>query len=229
MWKDRYLDSHVFWVHVNTFDRFEQVYRDIAKEMSLPGSEDPQNNTLVIVRDWLSKPENGSWLLVLDNADDLALFFESESSVKEPSCPCVSNLLPQNINGSMIITTRDIRIGYRLIDREEVIMVTPLAPLDARQLLRSKIPKWNNVNTEEIQGLVEILGFIPLAITQATAFIQENGIMVKTYFEKLKESDSDLQDYLEEDLPDPQRYPDNENSVIRTWKLSFDQIAKQRP
>jgi tetratricopeptide (TPR) repeat protein len=38
-----------------------------------------------------------------------------------------------------------------------------------------------------------------------------------------------LQDYLEEDLPDPRRYPDSENSVIRTWKLSFDQIAQQRP
>jgi hypothetical protein len=107
-------------------------------------------------------------------------------------------------------------------------MIIPLAPLDARQLLPSKIPNWNNVNTEEIQGLVEVLGYIPLAITQAAAFIQDNGIAVKTYFEKLKESDSDLQDYLKEDLPDPRRYPENENSVIRTWKLSFDQIAKQR-
>jgi len=85
------------------------------------------------------------------------------------------------------------------------------------------------VNTESIQDLVEILGFILLAITQATAFIQENSITVKIYFERLKESDFDLQDYLEEDLPDPRRYPDSENSVIRTWKLSFDQIAKQRP
>jgi hypothetical protein len=129
----------------------------------------------------------------------------------------------------MVITTRDKIIGHRLINREEVVMVPPLAPLDAERLLRSRIPSWDNANIGSIPDLVEILGFIPLAVTQAAAFIQENGITVKAYFERLKESDFDLQDYLEEDLPDPRRYPDSENSVIRTWKLSFDQIAKQRP
>ena len=73
-WKYRYPNSHVFWVHASTFDRFEQAYRDIAKEISILGTEDPQNDTLIIVRDWLNKPENGSWLLVLGNADNLDLF-----------------------------------------------------------------------------------------------------------------------------------------------------------
>ncbi len=104
-----------------------------------------------------------------------------------------------------------------------------MAPLDAEQLLRFRIPRWESVNIEGIQDLVELLGFIPLAITQAAAFIQENSITVKAYFDRLKESDLDLQDYLEEDLPDPRRYPESENSVIRTWKLSFDQIAQQGP
>ena len=49
IWKDRYLDGHVFWVHASTFDRFEQAYRDIAKEMSIPGTRDLQNNTLIII------------------------------------------------------------------------------------------------------------------------------------------------------------------------------------
>ena len=200
--------------------------------MSIPGTKDPQNDTLIIVRDWLNKPENRSWLLVLDNADDPDIFFESSLSATKPNHPnhpLLSDFLPRNDNGSMIITTRDTRIGHRLIDREEVVIVLPLAPLDAEQLLRYKIPIWDNVKTESIQDLVEILGCIPLAITQAAAFIQENSITVKTYLERLKESDFDLQDYLEEDLPDTRRYPDSENSVIRTWKLSFDQIAKQRP
>jgi len=108
-------------------------------------------------------------------------------------------------------------------------MITPLASRDAEQLLRSKIPRLENVNDEDIQILVEILGNIPLAITQAAAFIQENSMTVKTYIQELKASDSDLQDYLDENLPDPRRYPGSENSVTRTWKLSFDQIAKHLP
>jgi len=52
---------------------------------------------------------------------------------------------------------------------------------------------------------------------------------VKQYIEELKASDSDLQDYLDENLPDPRRYPDSENSTTRTLKMSLDQIAKHFP
>ena len=197
--------------------------------MVIPGTEDPQNNTLIIVRDWLNKPENGSWLLVLDNADDLELFFELNLSATDLDRRLISSFLPRSANGFMIATTRDKRISQRLIDREEEIMITPLALRDAEQLLRSKIPKLENTNDNDIQILIEILGNIPLAITQAAAFIQENCITVKTYLEELKASDSDLQDYLDKNLPDPRRYPGSENSVTRTWKLSFDQIAKHFP
>lgn len=228
-WKDRYPDGHVFWVHAGTFDGFEQAYRDIAKDMSMPGTEDPHNSTLIIVRDWLSKPENGSWLLILDNADDLGLFSELNTSATELDHPLISDILPRSINGFMITTTRDKRIGQRLTDGEEEIMVTPLASRNAEQLLRSKVPRLETVHDEDIQVLVEIIGKIPLAITQAAAFIQENSMMVKQYIEELKASDSDLQDYLDENLPDPRRYPDSENSITRTLNMLLDQIAKHFP
>jgi hypothetical protein len=82
-------------------------------------------------------------------------------------------------------------------------MITPLTSRDAEQLLRSRIPRLKNVNNGDIQILVEILGNIPLAITQTAAFIQENSMTVQTYIEELKASDSDLQDYLDENLLDP--------------------------
>jgi hypothetical protein len=71
-------------------------------------------------------------------------------------------------------------------------MITPLVSRDAKQLLRSRIPRLENENNKDIPILVEILGYIPLAITQGAAFIQENTITVKTYIEELKASDSDL-------------------------------------
>ncbi|RDW63506.1 hypothetical protein BP6252_11051 [Coleophoma cylindrospora] len=227
IWRDRYPYCHVFWIHASSLDSFEQAYREIAKSMSIPGSEDPQDDTLATVRDWLSRSENGPWLLILDNADGLELFFESNSSAREEKGPYISSFLPRGSQGSIIITTRDSRIGHRLTDLEEPIMVPPLNPPEAEQLLRCKIPSGDRLVTQEMQSLLEILGFIPLAITQAAAFIQENGIAVRQYINELQQSDSDLQDYLEEHIPDPRRYPESENSVIRTWKLSFDQIARQ--
>jgi hypothetical protein len=52
---------------------------------------------------------------------------------------------------------------------------------------------------------------------------------VQTYILELKTSDSDLQDYLDKNLPDPRKYLGSKNSVTRTWKLLFDQIARQIP
>jgi tetratricopeptide (TPR) repeat protein len=197
--------------------------------MSIPGTEDPQKDTLILVREWLNKPENGSWLFVLDNADDPSLFLESNPSVAASNHGLLSDFLPRNTNSVIIITTRNKTVGQRLTDREGVIMITPLASKDAGQLLMSKISALEIVDNKNVENLVEILGNIPLAITQAAAFIQENSMTVQTYMKELSASDSDLQDYLDEDLPDPRRHPNSENSVIRTWKLSFDQIATHSP
>jgi tetratricopeptide (TPR) repeat protein len=189
-------------------------------------------NMIFIVRDWLSNKENGPWLIALDNADDIDLFFgcaSLASSIKGIESRQIVDLLPRSPNGSILITTRDKRVGQRLTDRSETIMVEPLAPVDAEQLLRWKVGPPDGSSTKNVQSLLEILGFIPLAITQAAAFIQENSMAITSYIEDLTKSDSDLEDYLDEDLPDPRRDPSSENSVIRTWKLSIDQVVKQRP
>ena len=102
--------------------------------MSIPGTEDPQAYSLIIVRDWLSKAENGSWLFVLDNADDLD-FFGVSSLTTTSNHRHISNFLPENANNVIIITTRDKRIGQRFTDQEGAIMITSLASKDAERLL----------------------------------------------------------------------------------------------
>jgi hypothetical protein len=229
IWKERHVQGHVFWIHASTQDRFEEAYKGIARDLRIPGWEDPQIDTILIVRDWLNNHENCPWLLALDNADVLELFFRSGPSAIGLQSPLIANLIPRSPTGSIILTTRDKRVGERLSGRGEVIMVAPLAPLEAELLFACRISKGDIVNNEEVQRLLEILEFIPLAITQAAAFIEENSMEITTYIKDLTKSDCDLQDCLDENLPDPRRDATSENSSIRTWKLSFDQITKQRP
>jgi hypothetical protein len=227
IWKERHVQGHVFWIHASTQDRFEEAYKGIARDLRIPGWEDPQIDTILIVRDWVNNHENCPWLLALDNADDLELFFGTGPSAIGLQSPLIANLIPRSPTGSIILTTSDKKVGQRLSGRE-VIMVAPLAPLEAELLLRCRIGKGDIVNNDEVQRLLEILGFIPLAITQAAAFIEENSMEVTTYID-LTKSDCDLQDYLDENFPNPRRYATSQNSTIITWKLSFDQIIKQRP
>ena len=71
---------------------------------------------------------------------------------------------------------------------------------------------------------MEYLSSLPLAISQAAAFISENSVTVSEYLEMLVNDEEDLKELLSEHLEDPRRDWSSENSVLRTWKLSFEQI-----
>jgi tetratricopeptide (TPR) repeat protein len=230
--RDQHRESHVFWIHVSTVSRMNQAYKDIARKLGIPGCSDPNVDIFQLVSDWLSDDAHGPWLLVLDNADDMEIFFGNNSNPfllgSEQTSPLVK-YLPRSSNGSMLITTRDKRAGERLADREKAIKVLPMAEPDSEALLFSKVAEegsWDKTRTSE---LLEVLGYLPLAITQAAAYISENGIPIEEYLEAFRANNSEIQDLLSEDLPDHRRDFESQSSVIRTWKVSFDQIRKQKP
>jgi hypothetical protein len=136
-------------------------------------------------------------------------------------------LLPQTPKGSMIFTSRDKRVGHRLTNRGKVIVVEPFDPEEAEQLLQIGLAHQSDSVATDGRKLLEILEHITLAITQAIAFINENGMTLTDYIQRLNKSDSGLQAYMERDLPGHQR-PEGENSVIRTWELSFDQLKETK-
>ena len=169
--------------------------------------------------------------MVLDNADDVDTFFAkpaSDITDSERIMPFIE-FLPQSSQGLMLITTRDKRVGGRLTGSQTVISVDPMSPLEAQDLLRTQLKRSDDCNDDQSRKLVNILEHIPLAITQAAAFISENNLALSEYLEILCNDDSDLQDLLSEDLGDLRRDPRSQNSVIKTWKISYDSISKQKP
>jgi tetratricopeptide (TPR) repeat protein len=170
--------------------------------------------------------------MVLDNADDTETFFSTGTytPIRESEQPAaLFSYIPKSPKGFIIITTRDARVGERLADREKPIAVRPLAVEEAELLLRSKLTQDREWREADVAKLLDTLEYLPLAITQAAAFISENSITLADYIETLQASDLGITDLLTEDLHDPRRDRDALNSVIRTWKLSFDQIRKQKP
>ena len=219
--------ADIFWVHASSHARFEEAYKDIARELTIPGHTDPNLDCLDLVVRYLSDDANGPWLLVIDNADDSEVFFCQKNH--QPRSALV-NYLPKSSNGSIIITTRDMRVGERLANRETPIPVLPLEMVDAQGLLKTK----SRLNDEEENErdaleLLETLNYLPLGITQAAAFISENDITVTDYVEMLQASDSDTKDLLEEDLHDAGRDTEIQNSVFQTWYLTFRHLSKQKP
>ena len=133
--------------------------------------------------------------------------------------------------GQLLITTRDVRVGQRLMENEEPIYIKPLGTDDASLLLETKLPPRSRGDSESKTQLLRELNNIPLAIVQAAGFILENRITVADYLEILRndEESADLVEMLEEPLPDSRRDQGSENSVIRTWMVSLGMIREKSP
>lgn len=224
--------ANVFWIYCATAERFKQAYQDLARELSLPGWNEPTADIMKIVSRWLSVKNHVPWLMILDNADHLENFFSTSQSFPEggQSVPLAS-YLPQSSSGFVLVTTRDSRLGRRLTNNHP-ILVLPLELQEARQLLRSKLPdrkaEVKDLADEDDDKLLHELEGLPLAITQAAAFISENSISVAEYVSMLQQDDSELATLLDQNIPDLRRDPEASSSVLQTWKLSFDQIQRQQ-
>jgi Tetratricopeptide repeat len=221
-------------VHCGSVARFDQGYKEIARRLKIPGTQDPETNIVEIVFDWLSDEDNGPWLLVLDNADDQGMFFEPAirpqlDDALQQQLGMLARYLPRSTQGAVLITTRDRRVGERFAERGKPIVVLPLDIADATSMLRSRLPDHLDLPTAEVAELLERLQYLPLAITQAASYINEEDVTLARYLELLRPENADAKLLLEQDYYDPKRHPDIHNSVFRTWKISFDQIQRQTP
>lgn len=80
--------------------------------------------------------------------------------------------------------------------------------------------------TETAIALLKLLTFLPLAITQAASYINENNMGLANYITLLQEQETDVVELLSEHFEDEGRYKDIQNPVATTWLISFQQIQR---
>ncbi|KAL9013506.1 MAG: hypothetical protein Q9173_001803 [Seirophora scorigena] len=194
-----------------------------AAVAGIGGVGDPQADTLRILHAWLSEESNGSWILVVDNADDVDILEKRLPSENGPKT--LHQLIPYRQHGKVLVTTRDRRVGERLAVRGRTIIVPPMSLWEGRTLLVSYLPTARDYEKGGLDELVETLDCLPLAISQAAAYMTENYMEVSDYISLLEEGGDEMEALLNESFSDARRGEAADNSVLRTWKLSFDQIT----
>jgi tetratricopeptide (TPR) repeat protein len=220
----------VFWVHASSAERFRQAYASIAKECQIPGHDDPKVDVLPLVKRWLEGKDRRPWLMIIDNADDTQVFFGRRT---EPATADTSSLegkvgsyLPDCAHGSVLVTTRNKETGSRLANGKRPIEVGQMDEDESDQLLRAKLED-EGLDRDELLVLSSRLEYLPLALVQAAAFIQENSITVSDYLRLLSQSDQQLVDLLSEEFETVGRDSETPRAVTETWILSFEQIQRQ--
>ena len=215
-------------MHASTAERFEQGYKSIAAILELPGWNDPKTDILDVVWRWLSDVQSGRWFMILDNIDDIDIFTSTPDKDLEHRSRPLSSYVPQPVTGSVLLTTRDRRAASWLSTGYlSAITVDLMAPKDAEQLLETKIPDGLSSASERAELVCE-LDYLPLAITQAAAYISARAtrMPVSKYLTLYRHDQCRL---LDEESGDLRRDPGVPNSVIRTWQISFDQIKYKWP
>jgi tetratricopeptide (TPR) repeat protein len=185
-----------------------------------------------MIYNWLSNESNGSWLMILDNADDAKVFFGHGGTdiCRDATTLTVRSLasyLPQSRHGSILVTSRDRDAAIRLTGHSgRLVEVNAMNLHESMALLetRIKVEKSTQLDAEQ---LLRELDYIPLAITQAAAYIDKRKprMTILGYLELLRENESNLGQLLNEDQGDlwrDQARPNN--AIIATWEISFNQI-----
>lgn len=169
--------------------------------------------------------------MVLDNADNIMHYwsekYQSAEIVDGPSTNLSVYLPESKKDHFLLITTRDNWVASRLANAGKPIALQAMSKDEATQLFLSKLDADpSEYDKKHIDGLLSELDFLPLAISQAAAFIEENCISISEYLTALRGDDAE--EFLHEELNDSRRDEQSINSVFRTWKLSFDLISQQK-
>ncbi|QKD50448.2 uncharacterized protein FOBCDRAFT_216488 [Fusarium oxysporum Fo47] len=229
----RLTETWVFWVHASTQARVIEGFKSIADKVKLMGRNRPDADILQLVFDWLSNAQNGKWLLVLDSADDSHVFLHSTSGDNDNGRKLVE-YLPQSANGSILITTRNRDLAFRLIGTSQAIhAIGPMTQEEALKLLENRLGTLSDANAAA--DFVRSLDLVPLAISQAAAYIQMRAprTSLAQYLDEFRQSESKRVKLLSHDAGDLRRDLRQDggasNVILTTWQVSFDHVRSRRP
>ncbi len=221
-WTGDELDVLV-WVSASSRPAIVSAFAQAAEELLAHESGDPERSAQAFLR-WLEPKPPGSepvcrWLVVLDDVADPA---------------DVTGLWPaKNPYGRTVVTTRrrDAALPGHRIDLEV------FTPDQAVAYLVDFLAEHGRHDApDELRALAQDLGYLPLALSQAAAYIVDADIPVgcsrcthrqcPSYRRRLADRATSLASML----PEPGTLPDDQNTTVSaTWSLSIERADNLNP
>ena len=173
----RYEYSAVLWVLSDGIDLLHHSFAQLA--ILLGYKLEKQDEQILSVQSWLSEQQD--WLLIFDNAETLEILTAAQ------------DLLPTNINGHVLFTTRaqatgglsSISIDCFDNDTGAVFLLRRCKLVDIQITILDEIrAKVSNEDWHSAKNLVHELGGLALAIDQAGAYIEQTDCGIKGYLQR---------------------------------------------
>jgi len=199
--------AHTFWLNAASQEAILASFQTLAEHLPNFAGKDEQDQRKFIaaVVRWIELCPQ-PWLLIIDNADELTL---------------VQSCLPQQGQGSILLTTRATAVGWLA----NPIEVEQMGLGEGTQFLLQRTHRQSAADEEcnEAANVVIALDGFPLALDQAGAYIEETGCSFGDYLQLYEQHRAIL---LARRGKQAAHYP---NSVATTWSLSFEKIEQAHP
>ena len=189
----------IWWIRAEEPATLAADYAQLAIEFNLPERKaTKQAIQIQAVRNWLE--QHTGWLLIFDNA-------EERHNIRD--------YVPQIGNGHVLITSRNpIWDGLGT-----TLSVEVMQPEEALAFLTKRT---NDPDSQAAKILAKTLGYLPLALEQATAYIRETSSSLNHYQALFQRHRAQLLQYSHLAT----EYPD---TVATTWELAFQKVQKTSP
>jgi tetratricopeptide (TPR) repeat protein len=200
----------VLWANADSRETLEQSYGALASLLQLPeSSEQDQSRVIAAVKRWLAT--NAGWLLILDNADDIAI---------------VREFLPTEHKGHVLLTTR----AQALADIAQALSVAPMRVEEGALLLLHRARRLDLAAPLDVADvgehnaaatLAQEFDGLPLALDQAGAYCEETGCSITGYLERYRAQHAQLlnrRGRLAKEHP---------QSVAATFALAFEKVRER--
>jgi tetratricopeptide (TPR) repeat protein len=199
--------SAVFWAFAESEQSLITSFIQIAKVLNLP-VKGLADQALIVgaVKRWLE--QNEGWLLVLDNADPPGV---------------VRHFVPAQRKGHILLTSRahDFQVLFQTLPIIEPLEVIELPVEAAGEFLLKRTGRQRGADTASgVEAVTKELGYFPLALEQAGAFIYENQTSFEDYLKSFLKRRLEL---LEKRVPVMGGY---KGTVATTWAMNFAEVEK---
>ncbi|MDR2579425.1 MAG: tetratricopeptide repeat protein [Fibromonadaceae bacterium] len=188
--------DYIWWVQAETEATVLMAYKNFAVKMKLLNKEQQDNESIIeTVLNWMNS--HSKWLFIYDKADNI-----TRNTI----------WLPRNNRENILITTRD-----RRNDIGNIIYVDVFKEEEAIDFLEKRTEIKDSPNASKLAGC---LGYFPLALEQAAAYIKINKIIYIDYL-------SLFEDYGLRVLEKIDRGTNYESSIAATMELSIEKIEQE--
>jgi len=192
----------IFWIAANTTATLTAGFVEMARLLKLPQAHEADQRLAVeAVKRWLET--HHGWLLIADNADKPEL---------------LKPFRPRTLSGRLLLTSR--AHVFDMLGIARPIALETMNPAEAVDFLFTRTARADHSAEEETaaKDLAAELGYLPLALEQAGAYLAANEARLQDYLASYRQRQLEL---LEKRTPMVGDYP---ASVATTWAINFAEV-----